>query len=204
MTRLVSPERVIWIVSTEEDLQAMLTLWYPDLVTKKRSKLAGNFRQLLRWVAVGSDRKDAKELDNWQRLDCISWVTSSSSSEEAIPVVGKTAHRFKMLVDFHGFHLSSDQGKHLWGKRGYAGAWLKLKTPPAWAVELPHLSSLVGGTTALPPPPPSTASTPEVHLATLLVKFIEMPCAASSASVLCLLFPICFICLICLKLIYLI
>ena len=89
MVKLVSPDRILYVVEVEADLQKLAAAKIvPDATVAK------NLRQLLGWTTVGSstgdrnDRKSRDETDNWQRLEGVRWLLRAAGPE-LVPVVGK-------------------------------------------------------------------------------------------------------------------
>ena len=70
--KLVSPERVLHVVSDVRELEALVQRIVennPSYATRKqRNALLGNMKQLCGWAAVGKDREPRKETANWQLL----------------------------------------------------------------------------------------------------------------------------------------
>lgn len=98
--RLVCPERRLYIVNNEAELQSAV----PQAPAgKARKALLGNLRQLLEWTRVGNssgdsnDRSERKKAGDWQLLGDIVWI-KHDDAPEIVPLVGSTSHKHNTVV----------------------------------------------------------------------------------------------------------
>ena len=98
--RLVSPERRLYIVTNEVELQSAV----PEAPAgKARKALLGNLRQMLEWTRVGNssgdinDRSERKKAGNWQPLGGVQWI-KHDDAPEVVPLVGSSGHKYKSSV----------------------------------------------------------------------------------------------------------
>ena len=90
--RLVSPDRRLFLIRDNADLEALAEL---HSMTKSQK---GNIKQLLGWNLVGNhtgdrnDRNERKEAANWMLLHNVTWLKHDNGTEY-VPLVGKPQHR---------------------------------------------------------------------------------------------------------------
>ena len=95
--RVVSPDRKLYLVDSEDDLKAVGERY------KLTSKQIGNIRQLLGWAGVGNhngdrnDRSMRAEAENFMLLHNIHWLRHDDGTEY-VPLVGKPQHMFDNVV----------------------------------------------------------------------------------------------------------
>jgi len=85
--RLVSPDRMLYIVDDKTELKALVDL------LGLGPKLGGNLRQLCGWANMGGGDEKA----NWQRLESVIWLKHDLGAE-LVPLVGKVSHMFDSVV----------------------------------------------------------------------------------------------------------
>ena len=131
MVKLVSPDRILYVVKTEADLQKLVTAKIvPNYV------VAANLRQLLGWTPVGNstgdknDRTTRRETGNWQRLEDVRWMLRAAGPE-LVPVVGKNDWIFRSVVEPHLRMMFTQPSMKdlLNGKRKHVG---KTRTSGCW------------------------------------------------------------------------
>ena len=80
--KLVSPERVLYIINDKAALTALGAELNLD------GKLRGNLHQLCGFTPSGQGRERRRETSNWQLLEDIKWLQKTGASE-VVPVVDK-------------------------------------------------------------------------------------------------------------------
>ena len=82
--RVVSPDRKLYLVDSEDDLKAVGERY------KLTSKQIGNIRQLLGWAGVGNHRQNAAALRAAGAPGLLSQASSAGSTQRNIGVVCTT------------------------------------------------------------------------------------------------------------------
>ena len=102
--KLVSPDRRLYVVTTEAELQKIVPQAERTAKAEKaRRELLKNLRQLLGWTAVGNcngdkdDRRERKMAGNWQPLVFVTWIKHDNAAE-IVPLVGSHSHKYKTVV----------------------------------------------------------------------------------------------------------
>ena len=143
--RLVSPDRKLFLVDNEHDLQAVGQRY------KLKADQIRNLRQLLGWTGVGNhsgdrnDRTGSSQRENFMMLHNIYWLKHDDGTEY-VPLVGKVQHMFDTVV---GPRLDIKIGSKaslnnlLNGAKQHVGRWRKV-SPPQQIFTLGNGASLVG------------------------------------------------------------
>ena len=101
--RLVSPERRLYIVTNEVELQSAVPEAPAGKARTARTALISNLRQMLEWTSVGNssgdinDRDERKKAGNWQPLGGVVWI-KHDDAPEIVPLVGSLGHKYKTVV----------------------------------------------------------------------------------------------------------
>ena len=101
--RLVCPERRLYVVNNEAELQSAVP---ESPAGKARYDLLKNLRQMLEWTSVGNssgdinDRDERKKAGNWQPLGGVVWI-KHDDAPEIVPLVGSHGHKYKTVVEPH-------------------------------------------------------------------------------------------------------
>ena len=104
--RLVSPERRLYIVTNEVELQSAVPEAPAGKARTARTALISNLRQMLEWTSVGNssgdinDRSERKKAGNWQPLGGVHWL-KHDDGPEIVPLVGSSGHKYKTVVEPH-------------------------------------------------------------------------------------------------------
>ena len=143
--RLVSPDRRLFLIRDNADLEALAEL---HSMTKSQK---GNIKQLLGWNLMGNhtgdrnDRNERKEAANWMLLHNVTWLKHDNGTEY-VPLVGKPQHMFDSVVAARSdMNIASKASLRnlLNGSKAKIGGWSKVP-PPRQVYSLGHGSSLVG------------------------------------------------------------
>ena len=102
--RLVCPERRLYVVTNEAELQSAVP---ESPAGKARYDLLKNLRQMLEWTSVGNssgdinDRSGRKNAGDWQPLGkgprSVVWL-KHDDAPEIVPLVGSLGHKYKTVV----------------------------------------------------------------------------------------------------------
>ena len=153
--RLVSPDRVLYIVADKAELKALVKRlglgW----------KLGGNLRQLCGWDETGG----GDEKGNWQRLESVVWLKHDTGTE-LVPLVGKVSHMYTSVVQSRPDMIMGEESlrKLVPSRTGktyldVVNGWRRAAMPLE-VMELGDGASLVGFTASASTPAPAPAPTP--------------------------------------------
>ena len=137
--RLVSPDRVLFIVDDKTELKALVKRlglgW----------TLGGNLLKLCGWANMGGGDEKA----NWQRLESVIWLKHDRGTE-LVPLVGKVSHMFDSVVQPRSdMNMKIDSLRKLVPSRtgktllDMVAGWRRVAMPPD-VMRLADGTSLVG------------------------------------------------------------
>jgi hypothetical protein len=142
--RLVSPDRRLFLIRDNADLEALAKLYSMSKSQK------GNIKQLLGWNLVGNhtgdrnDRDERKNAKNWVLFNNVSWLKHDEGTEY-VPLVGRLDHKFRVVAARPDMNIGSmgSLKNLLNGQKEQIAGWRTVRPPPqAWSLE--NGSSLVG------------------------------------------------------------
>ena len=145
MVRLVSPDRVVYTISSEDAISSLVAHVHPSAERAWRNHLVGNLSQLCGFRKVGEGRPNRSIASNWVRLESVVWIRLDGA-HEYVPLVGTVKHMYESVMQLRsdynntqnalGELLPTSSGKQKklqvpWalGKRG--GPFWRVVTPPS-------------------------------------------------------------------------
>ena len=124
--RLVSPDRRLFLMRDNADLDALAELYS---LTKSQK---GNIKQLLGWKNVGNGRGDRngrderKKAKNWVLFHSVSWLKHDDGTEY-VPLVCNLDHKFSVVAGRPDKYIGSMGSLRnlLNGLKAHIGRWRK-------------------------------------------------------------------------------